>query len=128
MLAVLGLMFLGFDPSVLTIPPEMMVVPEHLKEWTVEEMKNLATEKAKEHHLKVNRFLEVIDCESGWNPDAEGDFIKGKPTSFGLAQFHYPERWGLSTSSAKNPQIALETMAQAWEDDRYSEWSCWRPG
>ena len=120
MLAALVLsMMMGFDPSVLTVP--IVHAEELTKEWTVEEMKTLATEKAKAHGLNVFRFLETIRCESLWDRFAVGD--QGR--SHGLAQFYYPGRWGISTTSAYEPEIALEVMAQAWEDDRYSEWSCW---
>lgn len=118
------LMFLStlFNTTLLTVPitPFVEAAP---KEWTVPEMKELATKKAKEHGLKVKKFLQVIECESGWDRFAKGD--NGK--SHGLAQFYYPGRWGISTSSAYEPDIALEIMAQAWDDSRASEWSCWRP-
>lgn len=70
MLALLvSMMMFGYDPSVLTVP----VVFAQEKEWTVDEMKSLATKKAKAHHLNVARFLKVIECESNWDRFAVGD-------------------------------------------------------
>src|SRR5690242_5237369 len=57
------------------------------------------------------RFQAVINCESGWNPDAIGD----DGTSIGIAQVHYPSRdWRISTSTALNPFQAISVMADAW--------------
>ena len=97
------------------------LIVDPIKTWTTPELKTLATEKAQKYHLNVKKFLDVIECESEWKIDAVGD----GGASIGLAQFYYPYRWGLSTTTAKDPDIALETMAQAWHDDRYKEWSCW---
>lgn len=123
MLALLAsMMMFGFNPSVLTVP---VVYAQEIdaKSWTVDELKSLATDKAKEHNLNVEHFMKVIECESGWNPSTTGD----NETSFGLAQLHYPTRdWGIATSSAYDPRISLEIMASAWQRNEYARWSCWR--
>jgi hypothetical protein len=129
-LFLIGVLFTAHvSPATLTV--DLSVATSSLqsieKVFTIAQLKSLATEKAQTHGQKVQKFLNVINCESGWDPDAKGDYVAGEPTSFGLAQFHYPGNWGLSTSSAKVPEIALERMAQAWEDDRATEWSCWTP-
>lgn len=85
-----------------------------------------ATEVASQHHLNVPHFLAVINCESGWNPRAEGDFVNGNPTSFGLVQLHYPVRdWGISVEEAFQPRKSIDIMAEAWERNEYTRWSCW---
>lgn len=118
---IISAMLLGQqDPSVLTVPMA------HASALTTDELKAMATEIAKEHHLNVNRFLKTIECESNWDVYAKGDYVKGEPTSFGLAQLHYPTRdWGVATSTAYEPRFALETMAKKWENGEQRRWSCW---
>jgi len=78
---------------------------------------------AEEHELDVNRFLSTIQCESQWNPDAEGD----NHTSFGLAQLHNPiEFWGVTPEEAKDPTIALPIMAKAWQRGEQWKWTCYK--
>lgn len=85
-----------------------------------------ATEVAEEHNLNVPHFLAVISCESRWDTHAKGDYVNGVPTSFGLAQLHYPQRdWGISIEQAQQPRLAMEIMAKAWERNEYRRWSCW---
>lgn len=94
------------------------------KTWTIPEMQELATEKAQAHGLNVAKFLDVINCESGWDPNIIGDH----GTSFGLAQLHYPTKdWGIATTTATDPEVALEIMASAWDRGQASRWSCWKP-
>lgn len=88
--------------------------------------RQIAIQTAKEHHLNVGRFLAVIECESQWNERARGDYKNGQPTSFGLAQLHYPERdWGITIEQAYDPKISLEIMATSWENGDASRWSCY---
>lgn len=78
---------------------------------------------AKKHHLNADHLWHVVQCESGFNPEAIGDH----GTSIGIAQLHYPDAyWGISTSSAENPEVALEIMGQAWEDGKAGLWSCYK--
>lgn len=113
-------------------------------EFTKDELKTIAVGIAHEHGLNVDKFLKTIECESGWDAVAEGDYPDGKggfttkakapkgskPTSFGLVQLHYPERdWGVTIAQAKEPIRALQIMANAW--DKYGvagapKWTCYR--
>ena len=123
MLAVLGLMFLGFDPSVLTIPPEMMVVPELPKEWTVEEMKTLATSTAAKYGLTNNqttRLLNVINCESRWVATSTS------PTGdFGVVQINKRFHPEVTMEQAFDPAWSIEWMIKHWANGRYSMWVCY---
>lgn len=110
-----------------TSTPAVAQEEQKPKAWTEEELRAYAIEVAEEYNLKTDRFLEVIRCESQWNPNAEGDFRNGVPTSFGLAQFHKPQSgWGISIEEAKDPSVALPLMAQAWVDGYAHHWTCWR--
>lgn len=87
-----------------------------------DDLRAYASSIAQAHGLNVNRFLNVIQCESHWNPNAVGD----QGTSFGLAQLHNPvSDWGITSTQAKNPEVALPIMAKAWEDGKQRKWSCW---
>ena len=128
-----------FDPAILTVP--VAHAQELTKEWTIEEMKILAEEKAKKYGLHVYRFKETIRCESdNWNRFAQGDWTLGDgkfyhksdappgswPTSFGLAQFHHPTQdWDMTIEDAYDPEISLEKMALAWSRGEHRRWSCW---
>ena len=106
-------------------PSQLTAHHAHAEErvWTVEEMKDLATEKAKAYGLNVDRFLKTITCESQWDRFAVGD----NGLSHGLAQFYHPTRdWNIATSSAYEPEIALELMAKTFEKGEAYRWTCWR--
>jgi hypothetical protein len=116
-LALMGfLLSATLDPTILTVPLDVVV------ETHASTTQELAAYIATKHGLNVNRFLKTIECESGWNARAVGD----NGTSFGLAQIHYPARdWGITREDAYTPEIALEIMAQKWEDGEAWRWSCW---
>ena len=97
----------------------------HSSDFSKDELKTLAVGIAHSNELDVSQFLKVIECESGWNPKAKGDFVDGKPTSFGLVQLRFPERdWGLTKKETMQPLIAMETMAKAWKDGKQKKWTC----
>lgn len=120
-----SLMMTSTSPSVLSVPVVSTTLQSTKTELTIDKLKSLATEKAEEHGLNVQKFLDVINCESQWDRYAVGDH----GTSFGLAQLHYPTRdWGIATSTAYEPDVALEIMASAWARGEASRWSCWKQG
>lgn len=83
---------------------------------------DLIQETADKYHLNESHLHAVIGCESQFNVSAEGD----GHTSIGIAQLHYPSAyWGISTSSAKDPAIAIDVMGKAWSDGEASKWSCY---
>lgn len=86
-------------------------------------LREIANQIAVEHGLNPDQFVTVINCESGFNPNVIGDH----GTSFGIAQFHHPERdWGFSTTTAMNPILAMNYMADAWVRGEQARWTCWR--
>lgn len=125
--------------SVLDLPKAQIITEVH--RYSQLSVRQIAIEKAKKYNLNQKLFLNTIKCESdfiatstGDYPDGKGNFVpeylapKGaEPTSFGVAQLHFPERdWGISTSTAENPEVALEIMAKAWSKGQENKWSCWR--
>lgn len=108
----------GLDPSVV-----------HAGDFTKDDLKVMAVAIATEHNLNAEKFLKTIECESGWNPKAKGDYRNGKPTSFGLVQLRFPETdWGLTKAQAMQPLVAMTTMAEAWQKGLAKKWSCFPGG
>lgn len=113
----------SFNPSVLTA--DLTTVQEHAT--TTQDLIALASSTSKKYGLNTTRFLKVIERESGWEICAKGDYVNGVPTSYGLAQLHYPQKdWGVSKEEACDPYIALEIMAKAWTRGEQMRWSAWR--
>lgn len=119
-LTVISMMSFAWNPSALTVPVAKAAP------LTSDDLQVLATNIATEHKLNVDHFKAVINMESGFNVDSLGDYVKGTPTSIGIAQLHYPSRdWGISTSTAHDPITSLEIMAKAWEENQAYRWSAW---
>lgn len=113
LLGALFLIGLGLDTSAV-----------HAAEFSQDDLKTLAVGIATAHNLNAEKFLKVLDCESGFNPKAIGDH----GTSFGIAQLHYPLRdWSITKEQAFEPLRSMEIMANAWERGLASRWSCWKP-
>lgn len=138
-----------FISLLLLVPqnPEVLspFLVEHARAETIDTstttLQAYARSVAKENKLNVKKFLAVIECESGWDANAKGDYPDGKgnfvtkakaplgsePTSFGLCQLHNPSRdWGISTSTALNPYSCMEIMANAWVKRNERKWTCAR--
>lgn len=62
--------------------------------------------------LDADLFVRVIDCESGFAWNARGDH----DTSYGVAQFHRLDEWGISTTTAFDPYAAIQVAARAWQE------------
>lgn len=74
-----------------------------------------------EYPKRAERMIEVIDCESDFNPEAVGD----NGTSFGLAQIHRPAHPQYSLENIKDPKWAIDFMNEQWEAGRERMWSCY---
>lgn len=78
---------------------------------------------AREYNVPDPVWETVAYAESGFNPQAEGDFRNGMPTSFGLFQLH--EGGQLPASYYNNPQavydpglnarLAMPAISRAWQ-------------
>jgi len=59
---------------------------------------------AGETHTPYDLDVAIAEVESGLDPNAEGDYVNGNPTSFGLYQLHIGGLLGgLSPQQAKDP-------------------------
>jgi hypothetical protein len=112
-------------PSILSVPffePEVVAV-----EWTQEDVRALAVEKAKEYGLHKGRFLKTLECENNFNAKGQSEhYYKGKrEMSFGSAQIHLPSHPGITQEMAEDPEFAITFMAQKWANGEARIWSCY---
>lgn len=84
--------------------------------------KQIALREANKAGLNVDRFLAVIDCESGFRADAIGDGGR----SYGVAQLFLPAHPEITKEQALDPEWSLAWMANEWKKGHASAWSCWR--
>lgn len=97
-------------------------MPTHAAVLNVDDLKTVAVAEAVDHGLNVDHFLKTIDCESGFVASQIGDHGE----SFGIAQIHLVAHKDVSKSDALNPYFALHWMAENWQNDNASIWTCYR--
>lgn len=68
---------------------------------------------------------DVVSCESGYDQYALGDYVNGKPTSFGAVQIHNPlsKSPPISIYQAENIFFALAYLANGIKTGS-DHWSC----
>ena len=64
----------------------------------------------------------VVRCESGYNPEAEGD----KGNSIGLSQINLPSHLSVSKEEAQDIDFALKFMAENISMGNGDHWTCFR--
>lgn len=87
---------------------------------TVQELQAVATKEAKEHHLNIDHFLKVINCESGWSATSTGALGE-----LGIAQIYPKYHPELTREQMLDPIFSISWMASQWEKDNHLIWSCW---
>ena len=115
----------GPNPAVLTLPPTPIA---EAAELSTSDLKQMATEIAKEHSLNTDHFLKVISCESNWDTQIQSAYITKDGTrenSWGLVQINLSAHPNVTKEQALNPRFALTWMAEQWSLDGASMWSCW---
>lgn len=86
------------------------------------DLQTYASTTAELYGLDPQLFQDVLECESGFNPNAVGDH----GTSWGIAQLHDPETdWQISTSTALDPYLSIRIMARMWARGEAGRWTCW---
>lgn len=98
------------------LPPRTIVREENV-------YRALAYRIASQEGVSGDMVVNVIDCESEFDPDAIGDHGK----SYGLAQIYMPV-WEseVSKSEALDPEFAITFMARQMKAGNASLWSCYR--
>lgn len=128
---------LTYDVTIAEPAPAPIEIPLGV-EMTFQEYAN---QTAKEHGLDIARFLDVINCESGWQSDIQSkhtysasqvarnphwDVVVGQQEqSFGLVQIHLPSHPSITKEQAINPEWAIDWMADRWVEGKQSWWSCY---
>ena len=64
----------------------------------------------------------TINCESGWDPDAVGDY----GTSFGLVQIHLPAHPYVTQEQATDPVFAINFITDEFARGNQRIWTCYR--
>lgn len=127
--------------AVLTIPPELMIVPpEPPKEWTQEMVKEFASSTAVKYGLNKRKFLLTMECENHFNAKGQSQHpqsqkipswyvMQGDPKkeqSFGSVMINLPSHKDVSREEAESPEFAIPWMANQWLLGNASMWTCWR--
>jgi len=125
----MGLMMTTPSPSVLSVPHELLVIPDPIeKEWTQDEVKSFASSTAVKYGLNKTRFLEVIRCENKFYPTGQSQhYYKGiREDSWGAVQINLYWNPEVTREQAEDPEFAIEWMAKKWSTGKAHLWSCWR--
>ncbi len=71
----------------------------------------------------IKTAYQIIDCESGWNPEAKGDGGK----SIGLWQIHLPSHnKNITKECALNPECATDYAVWLIKQNGFRDWSCFK--
>lgn len=76
---------------------------------------------AASYDVSGNLMMEVIKCESSYNPNAIGDH----GTSLGLVQIHLPAHPDITRAEAFDPIFAINFMAAQFAKHNENIWSCY---
>lgn len=85
------------------------------------DLRTYASTTAQQYGLNADRFVSVLDCESGFDPEAIGDH----GTSFGVVQIHMPAHPDITLEQATDPLWAINWAAEQWSKGNAAAWSCW---
>lgn len=82
----------------------------------------LINDSAMKYGVKASVMHTVIKCESGYNPNAVGDFGK----SYGLVQIHLPSHPEISKAQALDREFAIDFLAKKLSTHQGRMWTCFR--
>lgn len=82
---------------------------------------------AKRHHLNVDHFLAVSECEDPGLIDQQSNYIKDgiREDSWGIFQINLGSHPEITKEQATDPVWASEWAAKEWEAGREWQWSCY---
>jgi len=108
-------------------------------DWTEERIKEEVLKKADAHNVSFDQMWNTIKCENeSLNPDLQsqlkyefddtrrGIYVGMQEKSYGIAQIHIPDHPHVSIEEAKDPEFAIEFMANAFSNGKQVWWTCWR--
>lgn len=95
---------------------------EEKQVWTKNNVKVAIEYYADKHNVSASVMNKVVNCESGYNPNAIGDGGK----SFGLSQIYNPAHPTITKEQALDPEFALNFMGENIKKGRGPMWTCYR--
>nr|AKH47984.1 hypothetical protein [uncultured marine virus] len=106
------------------IPGETAEPPSTIEVVQVDELsvEELITFNAQHYGVSEEVMHTVINCESGYNPDAVGDGGQ----SFGLVQIHNPSHPNIEIEKSLDSAFAVDFLARNLSEGRGYLWTCWR--
>ena len=90
-------------------------------------MQTIAKILTDKYDLNTQQFFAVIECESGWVPDIQSQYMQdyGQEESYGIAQIHAPDHPNITYEQSISPIWSLSWMAEEWSKGRSWKWSCY---
>lgn len=73
--------------------------------------------------VETKIIQDVINCESGFNPDAQN--ITEKEKSYGLVQINLLAHPTITEEQAKDPEFAVEFLAKNLAKNKGNLWTCY---
>lgn len=104
-----------------TTPPVVRTMPVVKTPVPSASQLALINKKAEEYNVSAEVMKKVISCESGYNPNALGDFGYSR----GLVQIHSKYHPDVTDDMAYNEEFAIDFLAQKLSEGRGSLWSCY---
>lgn len=97
------------------------------REFTQNELKGIAESLVIANDLNKHQFFATIQCESGWDPDIQSNYIQdyGREDSWGISQIHLRAHTTITREQATDPVWALNWMKDQWVDNNQWMWSCY---
>lgn len=117
-------------PSTVLITPKAEAAQIPLQEATTTpiDVEDIIRQAATAHHLNVDHFLAVANCEDpGLILEQQSNYMKNgkREASYGIFQIN-TEANDVSIASATDPVFASNWSATMWEEGQASKWTCWR--
>ena len=94
---------------------------------------------AEQYGLNYTKFYDTIKCENRrLDPSKQSDIIYNfsdprrnivvgtRERSYGLVMIHLPDHPDVTEEQAKDPDFALNWMAQQWVKNNQSWWTCYK--
>lgn len=97
----------------------LFAMPTHAATLNIDDLKTIAVAEAVDHDLNVERFLKVIECESGWDTR-----IISKTGDYGLVQINAKSWPAITKSEMYDPYFSLHFMAEQWSLGNARAWVC----
>jgi hypothetical protein len=79
---------------------------------------------ARLYGVSAKELYDILNCESGLNPQAEGDKENGQFTSFGISQIHLIAHPDITKAEALDYDFSIQFMAEQISKGNAQIWTC----